>query len=282
MSGNGARSVAAAGADIPALGLGTADLVGAQAHAQVLRALELGYRHVDTAQCYGNEPEVGAAVRVSGIPRDEIFVRTKIWIDRFAEGDLERSVEESAQRLGFAPDLALLHWPNPSFPLAGTVRALCRARRSGLVRHVGLSNFPMGEMERALALADEPLVVNEVEFHPFLAQRSLLAALAKRKMALIAHTPLARGRVVRTAELIAIATRHKRTPAQVALRWLLQQPGVIAIPGSTREEHLQENLAVFDFSLSTDEMEEISCLASPAGRILDWSELVPRWDSDAP
>ena len=249
----------------------------------ILRALEVGYRHIDTAQYYDNEKQVGDAMRASGVTRDEIFVTTKVWIDRFAEGDLERSVEESLGRLRLeSVDLVLLHWPNPAFPIDATVRALCRTRTAGLARHVGLSNFPLALMGQALAAADEPLVANEVEFHPFLAQRALLEALRNRGMALVAHTPLGRGWVAHDSTLRSIAASRGRTPSQIALRWLLQHPGVAAIPGSTNEEHLKENFAVFGFELSPDEMRSISSLASPAGRILEWPEVVARWDEEAP
>jgi diketogulonate reductase-like aldo/keto reductase len=277
------QRVTALGAQIPLIGLGTAGLVGERARTVVRRGLELGYRHIDTAQSYDNEVEVGEAVRTCSIPREDIFVTTKVWVDRFAQGDLERSVGESLERLQLdAVDLVLLHWPNPKYALEETVRALSRVRRLGLAREIGLSNFPVATMIQALAAADEPLAAIEVEFHPFLDQRGLLDVAADHELAVIAHTPLARGRVLDDPTIRSIAARNERSPAQVALRWLLQHRGVAAVPGCTSEEHLEENLAVFEFALSADDVNAISGLRSRAGRILEWPELVPRWEPDTP
>ncbi len=275
------HSVEAHGARIPALGFGTWELRDGLAVRLVEAALEIGYRHIDTAQIYENEREVGTAVRTSGVERHEIFLTTKVWPDRFREGDLQRSVEESLERLRLDfVDLLLLHWPNPSVPLAETVGALCDVRARGMARHVGVSNFPVRLMEEAIRLAEAPLVTNQVEYHPFLSQKRLLAACRAAGMALTAYCPLARGRIFGDPVIERIAARHRKSPAQVALRWLVQQPGVVAIPRSSKPEHARANFEIWDFALDEREMAEISALASPAGRIVDIAGLAPEWDAD--
>lgn len=270
--------VSANGADIPALGFGTWRLDGEVARRMVETALELGYRHVDTAQMYGNEAEVGAAVRASGLPREEVFVTTKIWPDDFRADDLERAVERSLDRLKLGwIDLLLLHWPNPAVPLVETFPALEAAKERGVVKHVGVSNFTVGLMAEALRVARVPIATNQVEYHPFLSQQALLPRLRAAGIALTAYCPLARGRVQDDAVLARIGRAHGRTPAQVALRWLIQQDGVIAIPRSSRPEHARTNLAVFDFELSPSEIAEITALGTAAGRI-GKPDFAPAWD----
>lgn len=276
------KIVEANGARIPALGLGTWELRGEVAERIVECALEVGYRHIDTAQMYGNEREVGRAIRTSGIPREEIFLTTKIWPDRFRRGDLQRSVEESLGRLGVSRvDLLLLHWPNPEVSLAETMEALLDVHARGWTRWIGVSNFTVALMEEAARLAAPvPLVANQVEYHPFLSQRRVLAACRRLGMALVAYCPLARGRVFESPVIRRIAERHGRNPAQVALRWLIQQEGVAAIPRSAKPEHVKSNFDIWDFELSPEEMAEISALGSPAGRIVALPGLAPAWDAE--
>jgi 2,5-diketo-D-gluconate reductase B len=273
------HKVACNGAKIPALGFGTWELRGETARRLVEAALEIGYRHVDTAQMYGNEAEVGAAIRASGLGRSELFVTTKVWPDRFRKGDLERSVEESVSRLGFEQDLVLLHWPSAEVPLAETVEALNAAAERGLARHVGVSNFTTAMIDEAARLSARPLVNNQVEYHPFLGQEPVLAKCRERGMSLTAYCPLARGRVFKDATLARIGAAHGKGPGQVALRWLVQQEGVVAVPRSSSEAHARTNFEVFNFALSEDEMGEIAALAAPRGRIVDFAGLSPAWDA---
>ncbi len=269
------------GARIPALGFGTWELSGVLCRRMVEVALEVGYRHIDTAQMYGNEREVGEAVRASGLARSELFVTTKIWPDRFRRDPLLRSAEDSVARLGLGPvDLLLLHWPNPAVPLAETIAALNEARARGLARHIGVSNFPTSLLEEALALSESPLVADQVEYHPFLSQRRLLAFCRARRIALVAYCPLARGRVFGHPLLRRIAARHGKDEGQVALRWLIQQQGVAAIPRSSRADHIRRNFAIWDFALSEEEMRAISALGHPRGRIVDIDGLAPAWDPE--
>ena len=265
-------------AQIPAIGFGTWELRGDVARHMVQLALEAGYRHIDTAQAYGNESEVGEAVRASHVPRSEIFLTTKVWWDRLRDGDLQRSVEESLQRLDMTyADLVLIHWPNEKIPLGESIAALCDVKARGLARHIGVSNFTVKLLDGAVAHADEPIVCNQVEYHPFLDQSKLLAACARHGMVLTAYSPLARGRVFRDPVLREIAAAHGKSPGQVAIRWLIQQPNVAAIPRSSSPANAAANNDVFDFALSREEMERITKRAEPTGRVVQpaWA---PQWD----
>jgi 2,5-diketo-D-gluconate reductase B len=270
--------VEAQGVRIPALGLGTWQLSGDVAQRMVGYALSIGYRHIDTAQMYGNEAEVGEAIASSPVPRDEIWLTTKIWPDNFRAGDLKRVAEESVRRLRTEPDLLLLHWPNPNVPLSETMGALNEVKRRGLARHVGISNFNVALIREALALSREPLVANQVEYQPYLSQAAVLEEVRANRMALIAYSPLAKGRVFNDRTLARIGERHGKSPGQVTLRWLVQQDGVAAIPRSSREAHARANLEIFDFELSEAEMADIFALAHSGGRQVDFPGFAPRWD----
>ena len=252
--------VEAKGARIPAIGLGTWELRGRTCARLVEQALRLGYRHVDTAQIYENEREVGEALRASGVPRDEVFVTTKVWTSHFAPHDLERSTKESLNKLRLTEvDLLLLHWPNPRVPLSETLDALAQVRRLGMCRHVGVSNFTVALMEEAVQKCPAPLVCNQVEYHPYLDQTKVREACARHDMALVAYSPIAKGRVRKDDVLAEIGQVHGKSAAQVCLRWLVQQ-NVSAIPRTSRLERLSENIGVFDFELSADELSRIDAL----------------------
>src|SRR5688572_12426199 len=227
----------------------------------VREGLKVGYRHIDTAQGYRNEAEVGEGLAASAVPRDEVFITTKIMPDNLGAGRLQRSVEESLKKLGVERiDLVLIHWPNPRIPLEETIPALNEVKRDGLVRAIGLSNFTIALLERAWSLTKEPFVAEQIEFHPFLDQRKIAAAIRARNMALIAYSPLALGRVTGDPTISSIAKKHARTPAQVTLRWLLQQPEIVAIPKTAKPERLRENFAVFDFELDDSDMAQMNAL----------------------
>jgi 2,5-diketo-D-gluconate reductase B len=263
---------------IPALGIGTFCLRGDVARRVVGHALDIGYRHIDTAQEYRNEVEIGDAISGSSVPRRAIWLTTKVWVDRFREGDLQRSVEESVRRLRTEPDLVLLHWPNPSIPLRETVHALNDVKRKGLARHIGVSNFTAALMRKALSLTQEPLLVNQVEYHPYLSQQAVLDAARANSMALVAYSPLALGAVFRDPTLQSIGERYGKNGGQVVLRWLLQQDGVIAIPRSSSKAHAKSNLHIVDFELTGSDMAQISALAKSGGRLVDPVGLAPAWD----
>lgn len=273
------RTIQAGGASIPALGFGTFQMAGDDVVRMVSHALEVGYRHIDTAQGYRNEAEVGEGIRRSSVSRDEVFVTTKVTPRRFAPGDLQASVEESLAALQLdAVDLVLLHWPNPDVPLADTLGALSDVRKRGLTRHVGVSNFPSALLDEAVATSDAPLVTNQVEYHPYLSQRAVLDAVRRHGMALTAYSPLAQGSVLDDEVLTQIAQGHGVTTGQVALAWLLAQDGVLAIPKTASEQRAEENLAALEVTLSDEEVQRISGLARPDGRVID-PDFAPRWDA---
>jgi 2,5-diketo-D-gluconate reductase B len=273
------HAVEAHGARIPLIGLGTWELRGRTCARIVEQALGLGYRHVDTAALYDNEREVGEGLRASGIKRDEVFITTKVWPSDFAPRDLERSAEDSLARLRLPDvDLLLLHWPNPRIPLSETLGALCKVKRMGLARHIGVSNFTVAMIDDAVRLADEPLVCNQIELHPFLDQSKVIEACRRQGMAVVAYSPIARGQVKGNKVLAHIGKAHGKTAAQVSLRYLVQQ-GIVVIPRTSRRERLAENLAIFDFELSATEMIDIAQLAHRDGRIVDYAYSgSPQWD----
>lgn len=266
------------GARLPALGFGTWQLAGQTARDMVSAALSIGYRAIDTARMYGNEIEVGAGLKQSGVPRDEIFLTDKIWPDDFRDGDLQKAAENALRSLDTDyVDLLLLHWPNPEVPLAETMEALADVARRGLARHVGVSNFPVKMLREAVDACPQPLFANQVEYHPFLDQRPVIEELARQGMALIAYSPIAQGKVVKDDLLRDIAAAHGKTPVQVALRWLIQQ-GCAAIPRSSSPAHAESNFAIFDFTLSDEEMHRISSLRSKRGRLISPAGMAPAWD----
>jgi diketogulonate reductase-like aldo/keto reductase len=263
-------TVAANGAKIPLLGLGTWDLRGRTCAGMVEQALRLGYTHIDTAEMYDNEREVGEGLRASGVKRDSVFITTKIWPSHFEARELERAARACLERLRLSEvDLLLLHWPNPQVPLTETIGALCKVKREGLARHIGVSNFTVALIADALKVSTEPLVCDQVEYHPFLDQSKLLAATRQHGMALVAYSPLARGDL-RNEVLVRIAGAHKKTTAQISLRYLVQQ-SVVVIPRTSKVERLSENAAIFDFTLPEREMREIAALGHRDGRVVDWS-----------
>jgi 2,5-diketo-D-gluconate reductase B len=271
--------VEAKGARIPLLGLGTWELRGRACARVVEQALRLGYRHIDTAQLYENEREVGEGLHASGVRRDDVFVTTKIWPSHFAPRDLERSARDRLAQLRLSEvDLLLLHWPNPKVPLADTLGALVKVKKDGLARHIGVSNFTVALIEEALKATSEPLVCNQFECHPFLDQSRLIAECRKQGMAVVAYSPIARGAARNNEVLKRIGAAHKKTATQICLRFLVQQD-IVVIPRTSKVERLSENAAIFDFTLSNDEMDEIARLGSRDGRLVDWAYSGRmRWD----
>ena len=266
------------GAPVPALGLGTWQLDGRACYDAVRHALELGYRHIDTAQIYGNEQEVGRAIRDSGVPRAEIFLTTKLAPSNLAAAAARRSTEESLRRLGTDQvDLLLIHWPSSEVPLKETLGAMAALRQAGKARHLGVSNFTVKLLEEAVAVCGADLLCDQVEYHPFLSQRAVLAAVRAHGMMLTAYTPLARGSVARDRTLAAIAHKYGKSPAQVALRWLLDQEGVAAIPKASSRAHLAANLDIFDVTLASEDRAAIDALGG-ARRLVDPGGWSPRWD----
>ncbi|MGH3441381.1 MAG: aldo/keto reductase [Nitriliruptorales bacterium] len=263
------------GERLPVVGFGTWELRGGTCYEAVRDALELGYRHIDTAQMYGNEGAVGRAIADSGVDREEILLTTKIPPRNLAPDDVRRSHEGSLRDLDVdRVDLLLIHWPSRSVPLEATLEAMRGLQEEGKTRHLGVSNFIPSLVEQSLEHAE--ILTNQVEFHPFLTQSHLVEQATEAGHAVTAYSPLAKGRVARDETLADIAEGHSKTPAQVALRWLVQQPNVITIPRSASAEHRAENLDVFDFTLTDDEIKRIGAL-NEEHRIID-PPSAPDWE----
>jgi diketogulonate reductase-like aldo/keto reductase len=273
-----AFTLAAHGAEMPAIGFGTMEFPGRAAEL-VAHAIAAGYRHIDTARKYGTEEQVGEGIRASGIARDELFITTKVTELDAREADFLRSAETSLKALGLDHvDLLLVHWPQPKVPFTETLGALAKASRRGLTRHIGVSNFTLAMLDEAVRVCPEPLVTNQVEYHAYLPQDRMLSALRRHGMILTAYCPVARGQLLTDPVVGEIARARGKTHAQVCLRWLIQQPMVAAVPRALEEAHIAENLDVFDWSLSEEEMRRISALRSRNLRIADPPERAPKWD----
>lgn len=271
--------VSANGANIPALGFGTFRMKEDAVHAILPKAIALGFRHIDTAQIYKNEAAVGAAIKASRVPRADIFLTTKVWVDRFRHDDLLASVDESLARLETDHvDLLLLHWPKSDVPLAERIGALNEVVKAGKARHIGISNFNTAMMAEAVKLSDAPLATNQVEYHPYLDQTKVIEGARKAGLSVTAYYVMADGKVPKDQLLREIGATHGKTAAQVALRWVVQQEGLVALSKTATESRLKENFDIFDFALTPHEMQAIHALATPDGRIINPGHLAEAWD----
>lgn len=269
------------GKKVPALGYGTWELRGKDCVSGVEKALEIGYRHIDTAQIYENESEVGAGISASGLKRDDIFLTTKVWINKLKDGVLQKSVDESLKKLKVDHiDLLLIHWPTADVPFAEQLKALQSVQAAGKTKLIGISNFTVAQMKEVVEKIGAKVATNQVEYHPYLSQKPVLDYIHAHDMFLTAYSPLARGKVRDDAVIVGIAKKHGKTVGQVTLRWLVQQERVAAIPKAASEKHIRENFEIFDFKLDDSEMKEISALARPDGRIVD-PPFAPKWDQAA-
>lgn len=268
----------AKGAKIPAIGFGTSQL--GDCADVVAKALEIGYRHIDTAWKYGSEKGVGKGIRASGVSREEIFLTTKVSHEYLRADDFARSVEESLENLQVDyVDMLHVHWPTiDNIPLAETMNALAKAKRDGKTRHIGVANFTIALVEEAGRLCPEPLATLQAEYHPYLDQSKVLAACRRWGMVFTAYCPLARGRLFNDPVLAEIARKRGKTLAQIALRWQMQQGNISAVPRSSNPRHMTESLQLFDFELTQDEMRRIGELSRPDGRIANPKGRAPAWD----
>ncbi|SDH32729.1 2,5-diketo-D-gluconate reductase B [Pseudomonas flavescens] len=264
---------------IPALGLGTFRLKDQQVIDSVRTGLELGYRHIDTAQIYGNEAEVGQAIAESGVPRSELFVTTKIWTDNLGADKLIPSLEESLRKLRLEQvDLTLIHWPSPNDELqvAEYMAALLEAKAAGLTALIGVSNFTNAHLQQAMEVVGaDQIATHQVEIHPFLQNRKVVAFAREHGVHLTAYMPLAYGKVMTDPVIQDIAAKHTANPAQVALAWALQQ-GFAVIPSSTKRANLESNLGALKLTLSEQDMAAIAKLER--GERLANPGFAPHWD----
>lgn len=273
------KIIEANGAEIPAIGFGTYTLKGADCVDMVARAIEAGYRHIDTARMYGNEAEVGEGIRRSGIARDALFVTTKVWWTDIARGDLQSSARAATDALGIgAVDLILIHWPNAAIPLEDSIEALNATIGEGLTKHIGVANFTSAMLDEAVAMSEAPLVCNQVEYHPYLSQEAVQDACRRHDMAMVAYSPVGQGGdILGNPTIGEIARRYGKSPAQVILRWEIQQDRVAAIPRTKTPERLAENIAIFDFELEEEDHAAITALTVRRKRLVDPS-FAPNWD----
>jgi diketogulonate reductase-like aldo/keto reductase len=272
-------NVSAHGATFPAIGFGTLELAE-KAAPLVAQALKDGYRHIDTARKYNAEEGVGEGIRASGIPRKDIWVTTKVTEDNAREADFMNSVDTSlkAMQLDYL-DLLLIHWPQPKVPLAETIGALVKAKRQGLARHIGVSNFTLALLDEANRICPEPLVTNQLEFHAYLPQQKLYDACRRYGMVLTAYSPTARAHLLTDPIVNDIARDKGKTAAQVALRYVIQHPGIAAVPRAHETAHAAENLGAFDFELTDEEMSRLRVLNQRSMRVVDPPERAPKWDA---
>jgi len=266
-------------AHLPRLGFGTYGMSGSHLQEILVSALHHGFRHIDTAQMYQNETDVGAAIRSAGIPRQDIFVTTKVWVGNYPAERFAASVDQSLINLQSDHiDLLLVHWPRGSVSIAEQIDGLNRCVDSGKVRHIGVSNFNAAMLQQAIDLSKYPIVTNQVEYHPFLDQSVLLKTMDANQTSLMAYCGMAVGRVFESSALQEIALRNKQTIAQVVLRWLIQQPHVVALSRTEKLERIADNARVFDFELSPEDMQVITMLHRPGSRIVNPPHLAPDWD----
>lgn len=267
-------------AHIPAIGLGTFRLQGQVAIDSVRNGLEAGYRHIDTAQIYGNEAEVGQAMADSAVARGDLFVTTKVWTESLAGGQLIPSLKESLRKLRVEQlDLALIHWPSPgdAVPVAEYMAALAEAKAQGLTRQIGVSNFTIVHLQQAIAVVGAgEIATQQIEIHPFLQNRKVLEYARSQGIHVTAYMPLAYGKVMQEPVIAEIARRRNATPAQVALAWSLQQ-GFAVIPSSTSRANQAANLAAGGLVLSAEDMADIATLER-GERLANPEGIAPQWD----
>ncbi|ROP76178.1 2,5-diketo-D-gluconate reductase B [Stenotrophomonas rhizophila] len=265
---------------IPAFGLGTFRLKGQTVIDSVRNALDVGYRAIDTAQIYENEGEVGQAIAESGVARDDLFLTTKIWIANFHHDALLESLRESLRKLRTDHvELTLIHWPSPkdAVPMAEYLGALAKAKSQGLTRQIGISNFTIAQTRQAIEiLGADAIATNQIEVHPYLQNRALIAFLKDQGIQVTAYMSLAYGEVLKDPVIQAIAARHQATPAQVALAWALQQ-GFAVIPSSTKRDNLAGNLLAAELRLSDEDMAQIATL-DRGHRLANPEGIAPAWD----
>jgi len=262
---------------VPAIGLGTYKLTGQEAIPILLDAFRIGYRLIDTAQLYHNEDEVGTAIQQSGLPREEIKLITKVWPTNFSKDRFIPSVKESLKKLktGYV-DLLLIHWPHHQLEVKQYIHFLAQAQQEGLAKEIGVSNYNVAQL-KAVQQEDVNIVVNEIEYHPWIHQSNITDYMQQHNMPVIAYTPLGRGMMMKDKTIASIANEHHRQPAQIVLRWMMQKENFIAIPKASSQSHLQENIDVFDFNLSEQEMGQIDTLSRENRRVVD-AQPGAKWD----
>lgn len=264
------------GIEVPEIGLGTYKLHDRECSKVVQMALDIGYRHIDTAQMYKNEHEIGEALKVSNVSREDIFLTTKIWHTNLEAEDVLQTTEQSLRNMDTPyVDLLLIHWPNEQYDLRKTIESMLVLRDQGKALNIGVSNFPLNLLKKVNEEIRAPIFCNQVEFHPFIDQLDLLDYAIKKDILFTAYSPLAEGNVMEDDDLKEIADNHGKSPAQIALRWLIEQENVVAIPKASSKEHLESNIDIFDFQLTDEEFDRIDQLHK--GMRLTNPSFAPDW-----
>src|ERR1700759_191194 len=265
------------GIRLPRLGLGTFRMQGDVCRAAVESALALGYRHIDTAEMYANEDAIGAAIASSGVPRGELHVTTKVWNENLAPDAMRRAFDTSLKKLRLdVVDLYLVHWPKPGMHLPSMFETLIRLKEEGRTRAIGVANFNIALLKTVVEELKAPIACNQIEYHVMLDQSKVKQYLNSKSIPLVAYCPLAQGRAASDETLLAIGKKHDASGAQVALRWLLDQDGVAAIPKASRRESQQANLDALKVKLDDDDRKKIAAL--PKGNRFVNPGFAPAWD----
>lgn len=266
------------GIDVPEIGLGTFKLIGKECEQIVKLALNMGYRHIDTAQDYKNEREVGLGIKQAHIRREELFLTTKISMLNMEPDDVIKSTELSLQELDVPYlDLLLIHWPNPDVDIEKTIEAMLSIRDQGKALNIGVSNFPMKHLKEVNEELAAPIFCNQVEYHPLLGQLDLLDYAAEHDLMVTAYSPLAQAKILENSLISDLAEKYGKTPAQIALRWLIEQEQVVVIPKASSKEHLEANLDIYDFVLDDDDFYDIDEL--PKDQRIVTPDFAPDWDA---
>ncbi len=268
------------GLRMPKLGLGTWRMKGDECREAVERALSLGYRHLDTAEMYGNEEAVGAALAGARLPRSDVHVTTKVWHEHLAPAAIRQALESSLAKLQTDHvDLYMIHWPSPDMNLPAALETLTRLQEEGLTRAIGVCNFPVALLRQAVEQVGAPIAANQIEYHVLLSQQPVLDYASAHDVAVTAYCPIAQGKLADHEELIAIGRKHGASAAQIALKWLLDQPGVAAIPKASRRESQVANLEAMKIEL--DDTDRSAIAALPKGQRMVNPGFAPAWDKAA-
>ncbi|MET0969055.1 MAG: aldo/keto reductase [Tardiphaga sp.] len=271
------QTIQTQGITVPKLGLGTFKLTGEACASAVAGAIGLGYRHIDTAEMYGNEAEVGAGIKAAKLARSDLHVTTKVWHENLAPDAIKRAFDASQTKLGLdVIDLYLVHWPSKSMDLPAVFKTLMGLKDEGRIRALGVANFPVKLMKQAVEEIGAPVACNQVEYHALLSQAPLLAYLRSKSIPLVAYCPLGQGRLADNDAMKKIGEKHGVSAAQVALKWLLDQDGVMAIPKASREVSQQANLDAWKVTLDDDDRKAIAAL--PKDQRLVNPGFAPDWD----
>ena len=248
--------------EIPKLGLGTWQNTDPEKCTNAVKtALEMGYEHIDTAQAYSNEEDVGKGLEKADVEREDYFLASKVWIDQLAHENVKESTKESVEKLGVDyVDLMYIHWPAGDYSPQETLKAFKELLHSGEIKNIGISNFEPEQVDKAMEIAPEHIIANQVEMHPLLQQEELLEKCREHGITLVAYSPLARGEVFNVPELTEIAEKHDVSEAQVSLAWLMQKDGVVAIPKATGEDHIRDNFEALDLELDEEDIEKIDSI----------------------